>query len=463
MRWSLVLDDEPTRLAVGDEEPEEGCPEGQVWDPDIGECVDEEAAVPGPPAEAEAGRFRALLIVEDTWSGDGRFIALDALTWRDLPLPLMGLDSTTDMHQEAVVIGSIDTITRQGNELWGAGPWAETAEANGIRQLVRDGHLRGVSADLDDVEFEIILPEPEEEGEEEGLLLAAAGDRGDGDVEGDVIVMEDIKMRVTSGRIMGATVVPFPAFSECFIEDSDPGAPLTASAVALTAAAVPIDPPRAWFDNPRFREHTPMTVTDSGRIYGHAADWESCHISFPDRCVPPPRSASNYAYFHDGEVRCSDGTRVAVGHLSVKGGHADLDCSGAQAKAYYDDTDACIADVCVGEDAYGIWMAGALRPRADPVDVRTAMASGVSGDWRRLGGNLELIQLSSVNVRGFLKPRTRVRESAGLVAAVIADMPPVTPDARLLDRAVDRLASTIGRSTAQRVEALYQRVHRPVA
>lgn len=553
MRWTLVADDSPL-ITLADE-------------------------VPTEPAEVGAGRFHAVLIVEDTWSGDGRFVSTDALTWRDLPVPLMGLDSTTEAHQEAVVIGSIDKIEREGIELHGYGPWAVTPEANSIRELVRAGHLTGVSADLDDVEFEIIFPEDDELG----LLLAAAGDRGDGDVEGEAVPIHDPKLRVTSGRIMGATVVPFPAFAECFIEDVSPevnlaslvagavgphdtgitddpwdgaaeegkltqpmaiataramyawiedgvdeadvpktsakfphhmvgdnGAPGVANSHALAAvvaalnggrggsgiadadrqgvydhiakhytdndleppelasidlddtvvaAAVPIDPPRAWFDPPGLDGYTPLTITDAGRIVGHAADWQSCHISFPDRCVPPPHSASNYAHFHTGEVRCSDGSRVAVGHLSVKGGHAGLELSAAAAKAYYDDTRSCIADVVCGEDRYGIWVAGALRPNVDPADVRVAMASGVSGDWRRLGGSLELIQLASVNVPGFLKPRTRIRESAGLVAAVIAELPPVTPDAGVLDRAVDRLASTIGRSTAQRRAALYRRVH----
>ena len=470
MRWSLVLDDEPTvapeRLAVGDEEPEEGCPEGQEWDDDLGECVDIEATdetpAPGaPPAEAgadNAGRFRALLIVEDTWSGDGRFIVQDALTWRDLPLPLMGLDTTTDAHQEAVVVGHIDTITRQGHQLWGEGPWATDAEADAIRSHVRAQDLRGVSADLDDVEFEIIFPEPEE-GEDDGLLLlAAAGDRGDSDVEGEVMKLEDPKLRVTSARIMGATIVPFPAFDECYIEDLDPTASLTAAAAPAPVAA-PVSPPRAWFDDPQLDGPTPLTFHDSGRVVGHIATWDTCHISFPDRCVPPPHSATGYAHYLVGEVRCSDGSRVAAGPLCLKGGHADPSLGPAAAMAHYDDTDSAVADLTCGEDRHGIWVAGALRPNASAEAVRAAMGSGVSGDWRRIGGAYELINLSSVNSPGFPVRGTRMYESAGMVASVIAELPPVQVVDTWSASAVERIAASIGRSSEQRLAALRARVH----
>jgi hypothetical protein len=471
MRWSLVLDDEPTvapeRLAVGDEEPEEGCPEGQEWDDELGECVDIEATdetpAPGaPPAEAgadNAGRFRALLIVEDTWSGDGRFVQQDALAWRDLPLPLMGLQTTTEMHQEAVVVGHIDTITRTGNELWGSGPWATDVEAAGIRQHVRDLDIRGVSADLDDVEYEIIFPESEDDGL---LLLADAGDRGDADVTGEVIAMEDPKLRVTRARIMGATIVPFPAFSECFIEDLDPTGPMVDvpdDASSLTAAAAPVEPPRAWFDPPSLEGPHPFTVLDSGEVVGHIATWDTCHISFPDSCVPPPRSASGYAHYLHGEVRCSDGSRVAVGQLCLRGGHAPVELSPAAAMAHYDDTDSVIADLAVGEDRHGIWVHGALRPNAHAEAVRAAMAAGVSGDWRRIGGHYELINLSSVNSPGFPVRGTRLYESAGLVASVLADLPPVERDTALVASTVERIAASIGRSTDQRLAALRARVH----
>jgi len=127
--------------------------------------------------------------------------------------------------------------------------------------------------------------------------------------------------------------------------------------------------------------------------------------------------------------------------------------------AHYDDTDSVIADLAVGEDRHGIWVHGALRPNAHAEAVRAAMAAGVSGDWRRIGGHYELINLSSVNSPGFPVRGTRLYESAGLVASVLADLPPVERDTALVASTVERIAASIGRSTDQRLAALRARVH----
>ena len=475
MRWTLVEDERGApilRAADGDPVPPPGpapaaedCPDGQHWDPEAndgeGGCVPD---VEGEAPAENANRFHTLLVPEGTMSGDARFINEGVLTWRDLPLPFMGLDTTTEMHDQAVVVGSIDRIEREGNLIHGYGTWASTAEANDIRALVRDGHLRGVSVDMDDVEFDLVFPETD--GEEEGLLILAAA--GDTEVpEGEVIDLgPQPVMVVKQGRIMGATIVPFPAFQEAFVEDLDPTAPLHADAVtAAGVRPVPVDPPRAWFDRPTFARYTPLHFGDDGRVIGHVAAWDSCHLSFPDQCVPPPRSATDYAYFHVGEVRCSNGERVAVGHIALKGGHAPLGVSPSQAQAHYDDTRSCIADVVAGEDRFGVFVVGALRPNARPEDVRAAMASGVSGDWRRIGASMELIHLSSVNVPGFNNgaPRASIRESAGLVASLVVNLPTLPPgpivDDAVLASAAERIARSIGRDTDSRLAALRRRVH----
>lgn len=465
MRWTLTLaddeappvDEAPPPEGGDGEDTEDECPEGQHLDPETGECVDDEPTdeapdeetpegeAPAPPVAASTmGRFTAVLIPEGVESGDGRMVQQGALTWRDLPLPLMGLDATTAEHEQAVVIGSIDTIERVGSEIHGSGPWAAGVDANRIRGLIRAGHLRGVSVDMDDLEYEIRMPMNEEVVEDgDELVIPMGGER----------------MVVSAGRIMGATVVPFPAFQEAFITDLDPEVPLEGTVPALVAAVAPVRPPLEWFANPMLNAYTPLTYTDDGRVYGHAAAWDSCHLSFPGRCVSPPRSSSDYAHFHTGEVVCDDGVRVAVGHIAVKGGHAPLDVSAAAAQAHYDDTDSCVADVCVGEDRHGIWVAGALRPSATPEQVRAAMASGVSGDWRRIGGTLELIHLSSVNVPGFLKPRARVRERAGLVASLIVNLPPLPAgmDDRTFTVVSDSLAQRIGADDRSRIARLSAR------
>jgi hypothetical protein len=77
-----------------------------------------------------------------------------------------------------------------------------------------------------------------------------------------------------------------------------------------------------------------------------------------------------------------------------------------------------MADVAAGEDAFGIWVAGALRPDATPEQVRALRASAPSGDWRPIGGRLELVAVCQVNVPGF--PVARACVASGSLTALVA-------------------------------------------
>ena len=163
--------------------------------------------------------------------------------------------------------------------------------------------------------------------------------------------------------------------------------------------------PAGWFDDPGLEGPTALTVDDDGRVYGHAATWGTCHIGFSGVCVEPPRSEAAYAYFRTGEVVCDDcdGLSVPVGTITLGTGHADPRASARAAAEHYDNTGTVVADVAVGEDEFGLWVAGAVRQRVldDPELLRALRASSLSGDWRRIGGNLELVGLLAVNVPGF--------------------------------------------------------------
>jgi 2'-5' RNA ligase len=197
--------------------------------------------------------------------------------------------------------------------------------------------------------------------------------------------------------------------------------------VAVTASADVVRPPAAWFADPKLSLPTPITVTDDGRIYGHAAQWGSCHIGQDDVCVQPPHEDA-HPYYRTGEVVCADGARVAVGQITVGTGHAPLHYGAVPAAEHYDNTGAAVADVAVGNDEHGIWVAGAVRPGADPLKVYELQAAGqVSGDWRRIGGQLRLVGLLAVNVPGFPVPKMRARvasaapgESEKTVKALVA-------------------------------------------
>jgi len=174
---------------------------------------------------------------------------------------------------------------------------------------------------------------------------------------------------------------------------------------ALMAAAAPSAPPKEWFDNPKLTGPTPLHITDDGRVYGHVAVWGTCHVGIGDSCVQPPKSLTSYAYFHTGEMATDDGSRIAVGRLTYGGGHATPNLGFRAASEHYDRTSNTGAYVCAGEDEHGIWVAGALAPEADDDAVRQMRAAPLSGDWRRIGGNLEMVAALHVNTAGFPIPR----------------------------------------------------------
>jgi hypothetical protein len=174
---------------------------------------------------------------------------------------------------------------------------------------------------------------------------------------------------------------------------------------ALMAAAAPSAPPKAWFDDPKLTGPTPLHISDDGRVYGHVAVWDTCHVGIGDSCVTPPRSLTSYAYFHTGEVVTDDGSRIAVGRLTYGGGHAQPNLGFRAASEHYDRTSNTGAYVRAGEDEHGIWVAGTLTPDTPEDALRQMRAAPLSGDWRRIGGNLEMVAALHVNTAGFPIPR----------------------------------------------------------
>lgn len=224
---------------------------------------------------------------------------------------------------------------------------------------------------------------------------------------------------------------------------------------ALMASAAPTAPPKSWFDDPKLTGPTPLHIDDDGRVFGHVAVWDTCHVGIGDSCVTPPKSNTSYAYFHTGEVKTDDGSRIAVGRLTYGGGHAAPNLGFRAASEHYDRTSNTGAYVRAGEDEFGIWLAGMLAPDADEKAIFTMRAAPLSGDWRNVGGNLEMVAALHVNTAGFPIPRYQLAASAGeeqvysLVAAgalprVIDDGEPETPaltagiDTEELGRAIAR-------------------------
>src|SRR5690606_14619206 len=200
----------------------------------------------------------------------------------------------------------------------------------------------------------------------------------------------------------------------------------TCQRTVVVAAGGPAVPPADWFTDPQLTGPTPLTITDDGRVFGHIATWGTCHTgSTAGSCVTPPRSATNYAYFRTG-VRETTGGDIPVGQITLGGAHADLPLAYRGAIEHYDDVATAVADVAAGEDAHGIWVAGALRPGVTDEQLLALRAASPSGDWRNIGGNLELVAAHAVNSPGF--PVARVASGRRLALVASGAMAPARPD-----------------------------------
>ena len=208
--------------------------------------------------------------------------------------------------------------------------------------------------------------------------------------------------------------------------DTTGGSALTLVAGGNVGNGPSVAPSRQWFDDPGLPGVTPLTVTDEGRVYGHLASWkdpitgeQTCHIGIPGVCVTPPHSEAGYAYFHTG-VADTDQGQIPAGRITLGTGHAGRLARPRPAVEHYDNSGTMVAKVRAGEDAHGIWVAGALRSDATPQQIETLRMTPLSGDWRELGGHIELVAALAVNTGGFPVPRVGVGISNGAQVSLVA-------------------------------------------
>lgn len=396
--------------------------------------------------------WEGVLGIEGHVTGDGRYFMPGEIEEREFPLTLMVQTINEEGHKGAEVGGRIDAVERVTPEEARARDYklddvpddAVVILANGVfdssdfgtesSRLVDEEMLRGISVDL--AVTEVLLLDPETlkpiNAEELDLFELLMGDFVQG----------------YKGHIMGATVVPFPAFEEAVIRT------LTASGSevkvltfaspyelkitipkSLVAAAAPLKPPTEWFVDPQFNDLTPLTITKEGHVYGHLADWSGCHTGSSGFCVPPPRSASDYAYFNVGEIETKEGDLVPVGKImfSMDGGrHAPTDrlMTAEKVMEHYDDTTCVGGYVKAGSDRFGTWISGSLRPNLRESEIQHLRTHPPSGDWRPVQGNTELVAALSVPIPGFPIPRAEAHlvASAGTVEVTALITPPLTAE-----------------------------------
>lgn len=341
-----------------------------------------------------ASSFVMVIAKEGVQTVDGREFSAGALTWREPPISLMMIRTNDPTgrggHKSSSAVASITEIWRQNDEngfgtIYGRGYFATDAEGQSAHDLIAQGVISGVSADVGGATYE------ELEANEEGITR-----------------------KIKTGVIIGVTALPMPAFDGTKVSVTDEA--------AVTAASGPSGwaPLAEWFEDPKLSAPTPITVTADGRVSGHAAVWGTCHVGYRDKCITPPRSKSDYEYFNVGQVITADGTAVNVGRLTAGTGHAALDFGAMPAKEHYDNTGWAAAYVHAGEDAHGIWFAGAVSPSATPDQIATLRASSTSGDWRAIKNSLEMVGILAVNTPGFPMPRAKAGLVAGAQVSLIA-------------------------------------------
>lgn len=359
-------------------------------------------------------------------TSDGRYLIPDRIENRELPVPFSVQPALAEGHEGALVAGRIEKIEYV--------PFADFDH----KDVFYSEEQIATMPDHAVVVFASGTVDASPAGQEakrqidNGADVSIDGLRIDGsiwdaetfaEVDTSGLKMDDIfaglhqgaYLQGLSGKIAGATVVSIGAFEEAHVSVIVTASaslrivPQESAAVrfaSLVASAGPLKPPREWFEDPKLTELTALRITKEGRVYGHLCDWNGCHTGFTGVCVPPFRSASNYAYFNVGELETAEGDLVPCGKLmfSMDGGkHADMDQSLTylDVQRHYDDATKVGAFVRAGSDRFGTWLAGVLRPGLNELEIQHLRAHPPSGDWRPVRGTTDLVAAFAVPIPGY--------------------------------------------------------------
>lgn len=444
--------------------------------------------------------WRGVVTMEETTTGDGRGADSGAWSW-ETPFPLKW-QREGGSHEGATVIGTVWEVDRvEGGRIIGRGTFdLGSHEGREAARHVGEGLTSDVSIEPDSIDVELrVAAEVAQDwlgGSEEGEEPADLPTDDEGRVIFGEFAHDDVLEIVTAGRIRTLALVTTAAYDEATIEldgvtveellgtDDEPSELVAAATqdrtdalhyVVASGGPTPL-PAAECFDDPALDGPTPVTVTDDGRVFGHLATWGTCHIGRQDSCLTPPPSESSYAYFRTGatRARCSTGCdgdvrTIPTGTITMDTGHASLAASHRTATAHYDDTGYAVADVACGEDEHGIWIAGTLRPGVDDDDRRALEGSSLSGDWRRIGGRLELVATLAVNVPGFPIPRSvaasgTVAHEARPRASVVEDEPVALVAAGMVTpRTRELAASTLPAEVVEWMRRVDRRLARQAA
>lgn len=347
------------------------------------------------------------------YNGDGEDLIANYVTWEFCGATLVSVQAysdtriTNDEPDESSEVPMETPIAIGDGTFAAANPEPPTVSADGTSVTLNDGTVVNIG---DSVGY----TDPNGGGQLVGTLATIDADAS--------------TVTITPAPADDGTPAPIitvgvdklaPAAAPNPAKSADPAASLTASSALQPYKA-------ASFEKREFTEVTPFSYDpDTGQVWGHAAQFEDCHLGKLQEgvCTTAPRTETDYGMFHLGGVYTDDGM-VDVGKVTVGTGHAPPG-SYAFAMQHYDNTGTAVAVVRAYEDDFGIQLAGEVIHGTPPERIEEMLRSPISGDWRNVGGNLELTAALCVNTPGFAvkrKPHPRFgmdgqKRQVSLVAA----------------------------------------------
>jgi hypothetical protein len=372
-------------------------------------------------------KFRTMLAPINAPTGDGRRFQTGGITLAPVPFPFEWARSREGGHDGAVVVGAVQAANIGTVKEAVAAGWISAEAAKAIK-LGNDAEAVWASGELFDEVSREEMPRLAEDVAEAMHLIGAGtlGPSVDLDSFEGIPVMEGtdepitwedleaayeetgeepkIELLITAGRVRAATLVSIPAFMETSrpleLVTADPEEAAGAVAVAALIASVGTAeaPPVAAFDMPTLEGPTPITFDfATGRVFGHIAEWRTCHAGYADVCVTAPKDpAGDYAWFNRYPVDTEDGGTVWAGRLTVGGRHPGLSLTASSTMVQYDGKTVA-AYVRATEDEFGIVVSGVMVPGLTEADRRVLSRRKVSGDWRETPAGLSLVELLALS------------------------------------------------------------------
>lgn len=158
-----------------------------------------------------ATRWRGMLTPINAPTGDGRRMALDSITHRDLPLALKWQRTDAMGHDDSVIIGSFDRVEIGDTEVWGYGTFFDDIDPQKMPRLAED-----VAEAMKLAEEGVIGPSVDG-GAATAMQVIAGTDRAPTEEDyasEDPADWPELEILFTEFEIAAATLVPIPAYAE---------------------------------------------------------------------------------------------------------------------------------------------------------------------------------------------------------------------------------------------------------